>query len=57
MKKKKNDSDDDDDDEDERKKKSDEKKVARTLLQAREFKVCKNSNRFLSFFLFHISLG
>ncbi len=41
MKKKPNTEDDSDDDEDDRQKKSDEKKIARTLLQAREFKVRK----------------
>jgi len=41
VKKKPNTEDDSDDDEDDRQKKSDEKKIARTLLQAREFKVCK----------------
>lgn len=34
------DDDDDDDDEEERQRKSDEKKIARTLLQARQCKVC-----------------
>jgi hypothetical protein len=41
VKKKPNTEDDSDDDEDDRQKKSDEKKIARTLLQAREFKVRK----------------
>jgi hypothetical protein len=42
VKKKPNTADDsDDDDDDDHQKKSDEKKIARTLLQAREFKVRK----------------
>jgi len=39
--KKKPNTEDDSDDDDDRQKKSDEKKIARTLLQAREFKVRK----------------
>ena len=39
--KKKTNTNDDSDDDDDQKRKSDEKRIARTLLQAREFKVCQ----------------
>lgn len=54
MKKKAEDSDDDIEDEEEREQRDIEKKVARTLLQAREFKVKKilKKNYFIKIFFY-----